>query len=109
MPLIVKKNRRRRGLGLVELLACLSIGSLLLTATGAAYLASFNSYREVLARGQMLNAGRSALYTIVRDIRMCDACGSITYNGFAGMQMAKTHSDSYDPTAGTGSSTVWIT
>ena len=121
--------RRRRGLGAVELLVCLSISSILLTSVAITYNASFNSYKDAQERGQLLNQGRSALYQIMRDIRMSDAAGpydpsaSITTqentqftaltvpgyptsgppgsggSGVIGIQLAKTHPDSVDPTA----------
>lgn len=74
-PHAFSHRRRRRGLGLVELLICLSISSMILTATGAAFYGSFNSYRETMARGQMNAMGRSALTTIMRDVRMSDTHG----------------------------------
>ncbi len=122
-------RHHRRGLGLFELLACLSISSMLLTAVAVAYKTSFNSYRDSQQRGQMLNSGRGILSMIVGDIRRADAAGpynpsaTITTNqttqfnnqlvpgtpntglpasggsGVIGIQLAKTHPDSIDPTA----------
>ena len=121
--------RTRRGLGLFELLACLSISSMLLTAVAVAYKTSFNSYRDSQQRGQMLNSGRGVLSMMVGDIRRADAAGpydpssTVTTNentqfnnqivpgtpnsgmpssggsGVIGIQLAKTHPDSIDLTA----------
>ena len=124
------RSHRNRGLGLVELLICLSISAMLLTATGSAYYAGFSSYRENIARGQMLSSGRSCLTAIARDIRMADVHGPYdpnagiqtsesaqfgagtvpgypnaglpgTGSGSVGIQMIKTHADTVDPTAST--------
>jgi len=122
-------RRRARGLSLVEILLCLGIGSMLLTALGVTFFASFNSYRDGLERGQLLNAGRTFLGTITRDTRMSDShnaydsdgtrCGVVQNqfvsgimpgyptsglsaaggSGVVGLQMVKTHSDTQDPAA----------
>lgn len=123
--------RRKRGLGLVEMVICLTISSLLLTATGTAYFAGFNSYRDNLSRGNMLSSGRACLSSIVRDIRMGD--GHVSYDpnsttntneliqftsglmpgntaaglpanggsGVIGIKIIKTHADTQDPNAST--------
>jgi Tfp pilus assembly protein PilW len=123
----------RRGLGMVELLVCLGISSMLLTAVGFAYLGSFNSYRDSQERGQMLNLGRGFMNQIISDIRMCDGGGpydpdstvnsvetlqfadlSIPGNptagppsaggsGAIGITLIKTHPDGFDSTASIGS------
>ena len=120
---------RIRGLSLVEVLLCLAISSMLLTAVGVAFLASFNSYQDAQQRGQMLNAARSGLYQMTADIRAADAVapydttGSVSLNentlfnsqvvpgnptpglpsaggsGVCGFQILKTHADSRDPSA----------
>src|SRR5450631_4096648 len=64
-----------RGLGIAELLVCLSISSVLLTAVAVAFRSSFNSYRDSQARGQMLNSGRGFMSALIADIRMSDAGG----------------------------------
>jgi hypothetical protein len=122
-------NRARRGLGLVELLICASIGSMLLTAVGIAYNASFNSYRDNQQRGQMLNSGRDFMSDIIADVRMSDAGGpydpgasvmstentqfnnivvpgnpssgpaSAGGSGTIGVQLLKSHADAVDPGA----------
>ena len=122
-------RRRHWGLGLVELLICLSISSVLLTSVGVAFLGSVNCQRDAQERGQLLNAGRSCMYRIMSDVRMCDAAGpydptsSVNStetgqfanvqvpgaptpgpqgaggSGVLGIQLLKTHADSTDPTA----------
>lgn len=62
----------RRGLSLVEVLLCASIGAMILTAVAVAFRASFNSYRDNQQRGQMLNSVRGCLYKMTEDIRNCD-------------------------------------
>ncbi len=65
-------NRKPRGLSLVEVLLCASIGAMILTAVAIAFRASFNSYRDNQQRGQMLNSVRGCLYSITEDIRNSD-------------------------------------
>lgn len=65
-------SHHARGLGLVELVICLTISALLLTATGTAYFSGFNTYRDNMSRGSLLNNGRNGLAALVRDIRMGD-------------------------------------
>ncbi len=128
----------RRGLGIAELLVCLVISSMLLTAVAMAYQASFNSFRDSQERGQMLNTGRGFMTEVIQDIRMSDAGGpydpsaSISStetsqfgnqivpgnptsgpsgsggSGTIGVQLVKYHADSIDPTA-SASSPVTIT
>jgi prepilin-type N-terminal cleavage/methylation domain-containing protein len=122
----VPRFTRRRGLGMVELMICLSISSLLLTFVAMTFQSSFNSYRDSQERGQMLNAARGAMKQIIEDIRMADAGGPYDPNastmsnentqfnsqtmpgsptpgvggsGTIGIQLAKTHADAIDPTA----------
>jgi Tfp pilus assembly protein PilW len=124
-----KRWPARRGLGVVELLVCLGISSMLLTAVGFAYLGSFNSFRDSQERGQMLNLGRGFMSQIIADIRMCD--GGVPYDpsssvnsvetlqfadltipgnptsgppvsggsGAIGITLVKTHPDGFDSTA----------
>jgi hypothetical protein len=122
-------NSRRRGLGLVEVLLCLSISSMLLTAVALAFRASFNSFKDSQQRGQIINSARGGLYQITADIRAADSIApydptaSVTTSentqfasqivpgnptgglpsaggsGVLGIQILKTHSDSRDPTA----------
>ncbi|HUO10618.1 MAG TPA: prepilin-type N-terminal cleavage/methylation domain-containing protein [Phycisphaerae bacterium] len=121
--------RPRRGLGLVEVLLCVAIGSMLLTAVAVAFRASFNSYKDSQQRGQMLNSARGCMSRITGDIRMSDAADvydttTATYNnehsefnalqvpgntaaglpstggsGVLGITLWKTHADSWDPLA----------
>jgi Tfp pilus assembly protein PilW len=123
----------RRGLGIVELLVCMGISSMLLTAVGFAYLGSFNSYRDSQERGQMLNLGRGFMNQIIADIRMSDAGGpydpdstvnsveslqfadlaipgnpnsgppSAGGSGAIGITLVKTHADGFDSTASVAS------
>jgi Tfp pilus assembly protein PilW len=123
------RRRRRRALGLIEVLACVAISSMLLTAVAFAFKGSFNSYKDAQERGQLLNAGRNLMYRLVNDIRMADSAGPYDANattfttlknqfasqivpgsptagppstggsGCTGIQLAKTHADSLDPTA----------
>jgi len=76
---------RRRGLSLVEVLLCASIGAMILTAVAIAFRASFNSYRDNQQRGQMLNSVRGCIYSMTEDIRMSDVAwpydlNTTTYN-----------------------------
>ncbi|HVX85144.1 MAG TPA: hypothetical protein VH253_10050 [Phycisphaerae bacterium] len=126
---LAASSRRPSALSIIELLACLIISSLLLTSVAMAFRSSFNSYKDAQQRGQLLNAGRDLMYHLISDIRMCDSAGpydpSTTVNasiqsefaaqivpgyplsgpstsggsGVAGIQLAKTHADSLDPTA----------
>jgi prepilin-type N-terminal cleavage/methylation domain-containing protein len=122
-------SRRRRGLSLVEVMLCTAIGAMLLTSVAVAFKSSFNSYKDSQQRGQMLNAARGFMYRITSDIRMCDSAapydastttsatensqfssGEIPGNtaaglpsaggsGVIGIQLVKSHSDSWDPLA----------
>lgn len=122
-------DRKRRALSLVEVLLCVSISSLLLTAVAFAFRASFNSYKDAQQRGQMLNAARGGLYQITADIRSADSAApydpvaatasaenaqfngqivpgnptgglpSASGSGTIGIQLLKTHADSRDPSA----------
>jgi Tfp pilus assembly protein PilW len=136
--------RLRRGLGLVEVLLCVAIGAMLLTAVAVAFRASFNSYKDSQQRGQMLNSARSLMSRITADIRMSDAVHDATHSlpapydittsvwtsesnqwlagnvpgnptaglptaggsGIQGIQLIKTHADSWDPLASTASPVV---
>ncbi len=121
--------RRRAGLGLVEVMICVTIGSMLLTSVAVAFKGSFNSYKDSQERGQMLNSARSFMSRITGDIRMCDSAApydpvtattttengqfnsgtmpgstqsglaSAGGSGVVGIQMVKTHADSWDPLA----------
>ena len=129
--LIVSKKKRRggRGLGLIEVLLCVTISSMLLTAVGAACRSSFNSYKDAQQRGWMLHAARGGLDQITADIRSADSAapydpaasiataenvqfsaGAVPGNptpglpsaggsGVQGVQLLKTHADSRDPGA----------
>jgi hypothetical protein len=86
-----RQPRSRRGLGLVEVLICASIGAMILTAVAIAFRASFNSYKDNQQRGQLLNSARGCIYEMTEDIRMCDlalpydsnaAISSAEYNQF---------------------------
>ena len=68
-----KHNRRRRGLGLVELTVCMTITAMLLTATGAAYKAGFQAYRVDEERAVLLTSGRNMMQLMLDDIRTSDA------------------------------------
>jgi hypothetical protein len=102
---------------------------MLLTAVAFAFRGSFNSYKDAQQRGQLLDAGRDFMFHLVNDIRMADSAGPYdpnvtTFNtektqfasqvvpgspvsgppssggsGVIGIQLAKTHADSIDPTA----------
>jgi hypothetical protein len=102
---------------------------MLLTAVAVAFQGSFNSYKDAQERGHLLNAGRDLMYRIINDIRMADSAGpydptSTTFStlkgqfasqivpgsptagpssaggsGCLGIQLAKTHADTLDPTA----------
>lgn len=65
--------QKRRGLALPEVLICLTICSLLLTATAVAFNASVHSYRDNQERNQLLSNGKLALRQMVRDIRIADS------------------------------------
>lgn len=121
--------RSLRGLSLVEVLLCVAIGAMLLTSVAVAFRASFNSFKDSQQRGQMLNAARSFMNRITADIRMCDAAApydptsavsnaensqfnnqivpgypnaglsSAGGSGTIGIQLLKTHADSWDPLA----------
>ena len=123
------RPHRARALALIEVLACLTISSMLLTAVAVAFRGSFNSYKDAQQRGQLLDAGRDLMYRLITDIRMADSAGpydpnATTFNnektqfasqivpgsplsgpatgggsGTVGIQLAKTHADSVDPTA----------
>ena len=67
-----RSRRARRGLSLVEVLLCASIGAMILTAVAIAFRASFNSYKDNQQRGQMLNSVRGCVYSMTEDIRMSD-------------------------------------
>jgi Tfp pilus assembly protein PilW len=122
-------RRSRRGLSMVEVLMCVTIGAMLLTSVAVAFRSSFNSYKDSQQRGQMLNAARGVMYRITSDIRMCDSAAPYDPNatvlatentqfssgkvpgsptpglsgaggsGVLGIQLVKTHSDSWDPLA----------
>ncbi len=124
-------RRRRAGLSLIEVLVCLMISTMLLTAMGVTYVASFNSYRDAQERGGLIAQGRGVMRHMLADIRMSDVHGpydpaSATLSteqaqfnlqimpgtptsglpgsggtGVHGIQMIKTHADSQDPNAST--------
>jgi len=126
-----KTGGRRRGLSIVEVLVCLTISSMLLTAMGVTYLGSFNSYRDAQERGGLNANGRTFMRRIIADIRMSDVHGpydltsatltteqgqfnsqimpgtptsglpSAGGTGINGIQMIKTHADTQDPNAST--------
>ncbi len=121
--------RRIGGLSLIEVMACVVIGSMLLTSVAVAFRGSFNSYKDGQQRGQMLNSVRGFMARITSDIRMSDSAApyditplistseNAQFNGqivpgnptaglsgaggsgVAGIQLLKTHSDSWDPLA----------
>jgi hypothetical protein len=124
-----RRPRIRRGLGLIEVLLCVTISSLLLSAVAFAFRASFNSFKDAQQRGQMLNSVRGGLYQITADIRAADAAApydptssiaalensqfnnqvvpgnptpglpSAGGTGVLGIQLLKTHADPRDPGA----------
>ena len=124
--------RARRGLSLVEVLLCVSIGAMLLTSVAVAFNASFNSYKDNQQRGQMLNSGRGCMSRITGDIRMSDTAlpydpvsatntsetaqfNAVTMpgnptaglpsaggSGVMGIELTKSHADSWDPLASAG-------
>ncbi len=126
-PTIVRRNRR--ALSLVEVLICVSIASMLLTSVAVAFRASFNSYKDSQQRGQMLNSARGFMVRITSDIRMSDSAApydlsstisasenaqfnsqvvpgtptaglsSAGGTGVLGIQLLKTHADTWDPLA----------
>ena len=61
--------RRRRGVGLVELLVALSIGAALLTATAVAVNASFKAYAINQELGDLNQRSRLTMYRITAMIR----------------------------------------
>ena len=121
------RRHHARGLSLVEILVCLGISAMLLTAMGTAFYGGFNNYRDGAERGQLLQGGRTLLWTITRDIRMADVHNAYDADGTrrtlvqnqfisglmpgyptsglsgnggsgaAGIQMIKTHADSQRP------------
>ena len=130
LPLSSNQRRRApRGLSLVEVLLCVSIGAMLLTAVAVAFRSSFNSYKDSQQRGQMLNSARSFMSRITADIRMSDSAapydptpattttensqffsgkvpGNVTAGlpsaggtGVIGIQLVKSHPDTWDPLA----------
>jgi hypothetical protein len=128
-PITTHRRRAPRGLGLVEVLMCVSIGAMLLTAVAVAFKSSFNSYKDSQQRGQMLNSARGFMSRITADIRMCDSAApydptpatnttetsqflsgqvpgtptpgllSAGGTGIIGIQLVKSHPDSWDPLA----------
>jgi hypothetical protein len=119
----------RRGLGLVEVVLCVSISSVLFTGVAMAFRSTFNSFKDGQQRVQMLNSARSGLYAIIADIRASDSAAPYDANssinadettqfndqlvpgnptpglpsaggtGVRGIQMLKTRADSRDPAA----------
>lgn len=63
------RGRRRRGLGLVELLISLAITAALLTATAVALDASFRAYRANQEIGDLTQRARLAMHRMVTEIR----------------------------------------
>src|SRR5271168_3634082 len=72
-PIQRAHRRVRRGLSMVEVLICVSIGAMLLTSVALAFRSSFNSYKDSQQRGQMLNCAREFMSHITSDVRMCDS------------------------------------
>jgi hypothetical protein len=129
ISLMEKRRRARPGLGLVEVLLCVTISSALVTGVAMAFRASFNSFKDAQQRGQVLNAARGGLYQITADIRSADSVApydrltgitasennqfngqvvpgnptpglpSAGGTGVQGIQLLKTHADSRDPGA----------
>jgi prepilin-type N-terminal cleavage/methylation domain-containing protein len=63
--------RRRRGMGLVELLVSLAIAASLLTATGVALNASFAAYQVNQQQATLLQSTRLTMNRILSTIRRC--------------------------------------
>jgi Tfp pilus assembly protein PilW len=74
-------EKHRRGLALPEVLVCMTIATMLLTATAVAFNASVHSYRDNQERNQLLSNGRIALRQIVGDIRVADAHAPVNDSG----------------------------
>jgi Tfp pilus assembly protein PilW len=121
--IVPKVKKRKRGLALPEVLICLTVCSLLLTATALAFSASVHSYRDNQDRNQLLSNGKLALKQIIRDIRVADAhapindsaqtnattlfaAGTATEN--SGIQVVfKTPSQEY-PSVSASNSATWV-
>jgi prepilin-type N-terminal cleavage/methylation domain-containing protein len=62
-------RRRRRGLGLIEMMVALSISAALLTATGVALDTAIKAYRINLQQAMLLQNARTAMNRILTTIR----------------------------------------
>ena len=122
----MNRNTRRRaprGLSLVELLLCASIAAMMLTATGVAFRASVQAYRDNTDRNMLLAHGRVAMRQMISEIRQADAHGPINdanvpnavtlfaagqtiENG--GIQILKKQPDADDPNIVPGNSGTWV-
>jgi prepilin-type N-terminal cleavage/methylation domain-containing protein len=65
--------RKRRGVGLIELLLALAISAMLLTATAVAVDASFKAYANNQEQSSLLQQARMALNRMVTSIRTSDS------------------------------------
>jgi prepilin-type N-terminal cleavage/methylation domain-containing protein len=113
-------SRQRRGLALTEVLICVAIAAMLLTATGLAFHASINSYRDNTDRNLLVAEGRIAMRQLITDIRQGDshvpyesaAASSFTHQGLTidntGIVIQKRHPDSDDPSINPTSSSTWV-
>src|SRR5882724_13492518 len=72
--------RKRRGVGLIELLLALAISAMLLTATAVAVDASFKAYANNQEQSSLLQQSRMALNRMVTSIRTSDSHAPTDFN-----------------------------
>jgi Tfp pilus assembly protein PilW len=119
-----RNNRRRRGLGLVELTVCMTISAMLLTATGVAYQAGFQAYRVDEERAVLLSSGQLGMAQLLDDIRNADAHAPLnsaaqsavnasfaagTLTNCPGIALLKQNPDNNFPNINPATPSTWVT
>jgi Tfp pilus assembly protein PilW len=113
------RRRRSRGLSLFELLLCVSIGAMMLLATGIAFRASVMAYRDNTDRNMLISQGRTAMRQIISEIRQGDGHAPYTSSVSAqfsagqtvddlGITITKTQPDVDDPSIVPGTQSTWV-
>jgi type II secretory pathway component PulJ len=116
-------RRRRRGLALIEVLVCVSICAMMLTATAIAFRASVGAYRDNTDRNLLISHGRIAMRQLINEIRQADAHGPINDSLIpnattlfsqgqtienTGIQMLKNQPDADEPGIIPGNSATYV-
>lgn len=77
-PRVWRALRRQAGLSIIELMLAIGLGMVVLTAIGAIFIGSMNTYRLQEANARLQEGGRFALEVIGRSLRQAGADGNLT-------------------------------